>query len=57
MDPGTETEGFRGKEGERRGNWVMGIKEGKCCDEHWVFYGTNELLNTTSKTNYVLYVG
>ena len=37
------------------GNRVMGIKEGTCCDEHWVLYATNESLNTTSKTNDVLY--
>jgi len=35
----------------RWGNQVMGIKEGTCCDEHWVLYATNESLNTTSKTN------
>ena len=42
------------------GEWdrlVMGIKEGTCCDEHWVLYAANESLNTTSKTNDVLYVG
>ena len=39
------------------GNRVMGIKEGTCCDEHWVLYATNELLNTTSKANDVLYIG
>ena len=39
------------------GNWVMGIKEGTCGDEHWVLYATNESLNTASKTNDVLYVG
>ena len=33
------------------GSWVMGIKEGMCCDEHWVLYAANESLNTTSKTN------
>jgi len=33
------------------------IKEGTCCDEHWVLYATNESLNTTSKTNDVLYKG
>ena len=38
-------------------NWVMGIKEGTCGDEHWVLYATNESLNTTSKTNDVLYAG
>ena len=36
---------------------VMGIEEGKCCDEHWVLYTTNESLNTTSKTNHVPYRG
>ena len=36
---------------------VMGIKEGTCCDEHWVLYTINELLNTTTKTNDVPYVG
>ena len=34
---------------------VMGIKEGTCCDEHWVLYVTNESLNFTSKTRNVLY--
>ena len=23
---------------EKRGKWVMGIEEGTCWDEHWVFY-------------------
>ena len=31
-----------GVEMERKGrgwaNWVMGIKEGICCDEYWVLY-------------------
>jgi len=35
----------------------MGIKEGMWGDEHWVLYTTNESLDTTSKTNDVLYVG
>ena len=39
------------------GNRVMGIKEGMGFDEHWVLYTTHELLNTTSETNNVLYVG
>lgn len=39
------------------GSWMMGIKEGMCCDEHWVLYATDESSNTTSKTNDVLYVG
>jgi len=29
----------------------MGIKEGTWCDEHWVLYATDELLNSTSETN------
>ena len=37
------------------GNRVMGIEEETCCDEHWVLCVTNESLNTTSKTNDVLY--
>jgi len=42
------------------GEWggrVMAIKEGTCCDEHWVLYMTNELLNTTTKTYDILYAG
>ena len=35
----------------------MGIKEGTWWDEHWMLYITDELLNTTSETKYVLYVG
>ena len=50
MDPGKQTEGFSGE-------GVMGIKEHTCCDEHWMLYVTDELLNTTSKTNVVLYSG
>ena len=33
-----------------------GIKEGTCCDEHWVLYGSDESLNTTPETNITLYV-
>ena len=30
----------------------MGINpQGHVCDEHWVLYTTNKLLNTTSETN------
>ena len=42
----------------RGGGWVrpvMGIKEGMDCMEQWVLYANNELWNTTSKTNDVLY--
>jgi len=38
------------------GNWVVGIKEDVCGDEHWVLYAASESLNTTSKID-VLYVG
>lgn len=38
-------------------NQVTGIKEGACCSENWVLHATNELSNSTSKTNDVLYVG
>ena len=43
--------------GEGWGGWVkqvMGIKEGTC-DEHWVFYRSDESLNSTPETN-TLYV-
>ena len=36
--------------------WVMGIKEGTLCDEHWVTYKTDESLTSTSETNNTLYV-
>ena len=38
------------------GNWVRGIKVGTLCDEHWVVYTSDELLNTKSETTDVLYV-
>ena len=38
-------------------NMLYGIKEGTCGNEHWALYATNESLNTTSKTNDVLYAG
>ena len=39
------------------GNRVMDTEEDTYCNEHWVLYTTNESLNTTSKTNDVLYAG
>ena len=57
MDPRKQTGGFRGEGAGEWGNWEMGSKEGTCCDERWALYATNESLNTTSKTNNVLYVG
>ena len=41
---------LRASEGRGLGEWdrlVMGIKEGMCCDEHWVLYITNESSNYT----------
>ena len=38
-----------------RVNWVMGIKEGTWWNEHWVFYATGKLLNSTSETKNTLY--
>ena len=35
---------------------MMDIKEGTCCDEYWVLYISDELLNSTPETNIVLYV-
>ena len=42
--------------GWRLAKWVMGIKDGTCYDEHWVFYVSDESLNSTPDTNIVLYV-
>jgi len=36
--------------------WVMGFKEGTCCDEHRVLYVSDESLNSTPETNITLYV-
>lgn len=33
----------------------MGIKEGTCCDQHWVLYVSDESLNSTPETNTVWY--
>ena len=35
--------------------WVMGIKEGTC-NERWVLYVSDELLNSIPEINTVLYV-
>ena len=34
----------------------MGIKEGTCCDEHWVLYVSDESLNPIPETKTTLYV-
>ena len=42
------------------GEWVMGIEEGICWDEHWVLYVSDEPQASTPKTKsrlYILYVG
>ena len=49
-----------GEVSRRKDNWVMGIKEGMWCGEHWVLHETDELLNSKAVTNDVgqqLYVG
>lgn len=40
--------------GGGQGNWVMGIKEGAGCIEHWVLYLSDKSLNSTSQTNTTL---
>ena len=35
--------------------WVMGIKEGTC-DEHWMFYVSDESANSTLEVDIALYV-
>ena len=39
-----------------QGNWVMGIKEGTCCNKHCILYKTDESLTSASETNNTLYV-
>ena len=34
----------------------MSIKEGTCCDEHWVLYISDKSLNSTPETDIALYV-
>ena len=38
-----------------RGKWVMGIEEGTCWDEHWVFHVSDESLNSPLETSITLY--
>ena len=40
--------------GGRWARWVMGIKEGTCCDEHWVLDVSDESLNSTLEINNAL---
>ena len=37
------------------GEWVMGIEEGTCWDEHWVSYVSAESRESTPKTKGTLY--
>ena len=40
-----------------RGEWVMGIEEGACWDEHWVsLYVSEESQEPTPKTKSTLYI-
>ena len=41
---------------QRWAKLMMGIKEGICCDEPWVLYVSDELLNSTPENNITLYV-
>ena len=41
--------------GGRWAKWVMGVKE-DTCDEHWLLYVSDELLNYTPETNITIYV-
>lgn len=44
---------------EGGGGWArmgMGIKEGACCDQHWVLYVSEESLNLALETNITLQV-
>ena len=34
----------------------MGIKEGTCCDEHWMLYVSDESQISTPETNIMRYV-
>ena len=39
----------------RGSGWGMDIKE-DTCDEHWMFYGSDESLSSPPETNTTLYV-
>ena len=49
-----QTEGWWRKVGGEWARWVIGIKEG-ACDEHWVFYVSDESLNSTPEINFTVY--
>lgn len=55
MTLGNNLRVLEGREGWGWGSLVLSIKEGTCCNEHWVLYTNNQALNTTTKTNDVLY--
>ena len=48
-----QTEGCWREVGGRWARWVMGAKEGACCDEHWVLNVSDEPLSSTPETNIV----
>ena len=37
-------------------NWLIGIKEGICCHEHWVLHVSDKSLNSTPEIIITLYV-
>ena len=45
-----------GEEVEGGGHWGMGMKEAVSCDEHRVFYATDESPNLTPETINIQYV-
>ena len=51
-----QTMGWQREVSRRWARWIMGTKEGTCCDKHWVLYVSHESLNSTPETNIALYV-
>ena len=41
--------------GERWVRWMIGIKEGTCWDEHWVWYVSNESRESAPEVKSTLY--
>ena len=41
---------------DESGNWVMNVKRGTWCNEHWLLYKTDESMTSISETNNKLYV-
>ena len=57
LTPGNKLRLLEGRLVGAWNNCVMSIKEGMGYDKHWVLNTTDELLNSTSETSDVLYVG